>query len=422
MVDASSSFFCERDSFAALAAALPRLLEMHPIATDVRVWVMECSTGETAYSIAMLLEEAIERMPAGRFTLRIFATDVDEASLAVARAGVYPDGIAADVEPERLSRFFVREQGSYRVRAELRRKLVFAIHDPPRDLPFTRLDLLVWLDPPAKIEPRSRALHFALRPQGLLLLGGSGSIAPSCRLFRGVAERAGLFERAPLSADGARLDHDRRDLFVRALIKAHDDERRRLARELHDGAGQSLASIELGLARLAQLTDDPQVREHTERLAAIARRAADEVRRCSRGLHPSVLDDLGLAPALERLAADESKVHGIEVVAHVTGLDGLDRELALALYRVAQEALSNALMHGRAEHIVIMATRGTETLELTVTDDGDGFLPGARRAGGLGLRSMRQRVEELGGTFVVASAPRKGTSVRALLPMGAHET
>src|ERR1044072_4794488 len=130
-------FFRDRESFAALAAHIPHLFAGKPAEDEVRVWVVGCATGEEAYSIAMLLCEHCERLD-NPPKVQIFATDLDEQSIAEARDGRYPTTIEADVSPERLRRFFVKERGHYRVNKEIREKILFAAHNVLSDAPFSR--------------------------------------------------------------------------------------------------------------------------------------------------------------------------------------------------------------------------------------------------------------------------------------------
>jgi two-component system CheB/CheR fusion protein len=177
-----TSFFRDPEAFKTLAkSALIDLLKSKPEQTVFRVWVPGCATGEEAYSIAILLHGCLERMNK-RLTVQIFATDLDTEAINFARMGSYPNNIAADVSRERLSQYFVREKGSYRIKTEIREMVVFAPQNVLQDAPFSKLDLLscrnllIYL----KTEAQRRLLslfHYALKPQGLLFLGTSESIS-----------------------------------------------------------------------------------------------------------------------------------------------------------------------------------------------------------------------------------------------------
>ncbi len=136
-----TNFFRDRDVWQSLQEILPQLFMGKGAGDQVRVWVAACATGEEAYSLAMLLVEYAAQLPAPP-TIQIFATDIDEAAIAVARQAVYPATIAVDVSPERLRRFFTFEQTHYRVKKELRDLVLFANHNVLRDPPFSRLDLV----------------------------------------------------------------------------------------------------------------------------------------------------------------------------------------------------------------------------------------------------------------------------------------
>lgn len=166
---------------------------------SVRAWVAACSSGEEAYSLAMLLVEEAER--AGKeLDIKVFATDLAERALAHARAGVYPGGIESDLTPERLERFFTPDDSVYRVRADLRECVVFAPQNVLQDPPFSRLDivtcrnLLIYLEP--QVQQRLLALvHFGLVEGGALFLGSSETVAGSEDLFAALDKKARIFRR-----------------------------------------------------------------------------------------------------------------------------------------------------------------------------------------------------------------------------------
>jgi two-component system CheB/CheR fusion protein len=196
-----TNFFRDREAFGAVAAHLPELFRNKKPTGPVRVWCAACATGEEAYSMAMLLLEharSIEGPP----TLQVFGCDLDEEAIQVARAGLYPDTIVADVSEERLRRFFVKESGGYRVRRELREMVLFASHDLLRDAPFSRMDLiscrnlLIYLNRDAQM----RALeifNFALKPGMLLFLGSSESVDDGSALFTAVDKKHRLYRQRP---------------------------------------------------------------------------------------------------------------------------------------------------------------------------------------------------------------------------------
>lgn len=187
-------------------------------------------------------------------------------------------------------------------------------------------------------------------------------------------------------------------------------------RELHDEVGQSLAALDLGLTRLGQSKKASDVQNQVEALSDIVRRLGEEVRRVARGLYPAALDDLGLGPALELLAEENSVALGVPVSIELDDLDGLPGDVALVVYRVVQEALANALRHATPGRVQLSVKREDERLKIEVDDDGRGFSPHQTQGRGLGLRGMRERIEELHGSFAVTSRPGDGTLVTASIP------
>jgi two-component system CheB/CheR fusion protein len=180
---------------------LPALLSMRPNGGVLRVWVPGCSTGEEAYSLAMVFKEAIELAPLhASLTLQIFATDLDKTAIDQARHGIYPLGIAADVSEQRLRRFFVAEGHRYRISTDIREMVVFAQHNVAADPPFTRLDLLscrnllIYLEP--ELQEKIIALfHYSLKPGGVLLLGSAETVGQASELFAPWPGKERLFRR-----------------------------------------------------------------------------------------------------------------------------------------------------------------------------------------------------------------------------------
>lgn len=175
------------------------LVAERPDGAEIRCWVSACATGEEAYSLAMLLVEAAEAADK-RFDIKVFATDMAERALGSARSGVFPNGIESEVSPERLARFFDKDDSSYRVRKELRELVLFAPQNILQDPPFSRLDvatcrnLLIYLEPATQRRVLA-LLHFGLREGGALLLGASESAAPAERDFEPIDKRHRLYRR-----------------------------------------------------------------------------------------------------------------------------------------------------------------------------------------------------------------------------------
>ncbi len=210
--------------------------------------------------------------------------------------------------------------------------------------------------------------------------------------------------------------------FVHKLVRAQDEERRRIALELHDGVGQILASLELGLSRLDSQEDAGQRRALLQELVSSVRAAVRELQGVTRGLHPAVLDDLGLLAALERLTAEQQSLTGIPIDLRVADLLEISRDEALTAYRIVQEALCNAARHAAPNRIHVAVTCVDAALTVVVDDDGHGFSPQDRLRVGLGLRGMCERVTRLGGTMAIESHPGDGATVRASIPLGGRTT
>ncbi len=203
-----TQFFRDPKVWEALdAKVIPEILRSHPSASPLRVWVPGCASGEEAYTIAMLFREHIAKR-AANIRVQIFATDIDIQALDAARAGWYPDGIAASIAPSRLERFFTRERGGYRINKEIRELCIFSAHNVIKDPPFSRLDLiscrnlLIYLN--GDLQQRVVPLfHFALNPGGFLVLGLSENAGDHGKLFTRLESKAHIFRRR--SAVAARL-------------------------------------------------------------------------------------------------------------------------------------------------------------------------------------------------------------------------
>jgi two-component system CheB/CheR fusion protein len=195
-------FFRDTEAFAALEEkVIPLLFEGKAVGSAVRVWCTGCSTGEEAYSIAILLQERVEWLKAS-YKVQVFATDIDGRAIAVARAGVYPASIADYVTPERLARFFTLEPdgGAYRIHKGIRDLLVFSEQDVIKDPPFSKLDLiscrnlLIYLG--AELQKKLISLfHYALQPGGILFLGSSESAGEQGDLFVVQERKAKIYRR-----------------------------------------------------------------------------------------------------------------------------------------------------------------------------------------------------------------------------------
>jgi two-component system, chemotaxis family, CheB/CheR fusion protein len=203
-----TEFFRDPTAFDALRhAVLPALCEGRSPKEPIRIWVPGCATGEEVYSLAIaVLEYFGDGLPP--LKIQIFGTDVSEAALEKARAGVYPINALEEVSAARLERFFIRQNGAYRISKDIRDLCLFARQDVTRDPPFSRLDLiscrnlLIYLDDVAQRRVL-RTFHYALRPQGMLFFGPAESAAQSPELFEQIDSRLRVFRRMPNTGGGA---------------------------------------------------------------------------------------------------------------------------------------------------------------------------------------------------------------------------
>lgn len=216
-----TSFFRDPAAFLVLQQTiLPSLLEHKPDHYVFRVWVAGCATGEEAYSIAIVLQELLdERLDKHRvdFSFQIFATDLDEDAIAVARTGSYPPNIAQDVTPNRLRRFFVQDDAGYKVKKGIRERVIFAVQNVIKDPPFTKLDLLSFRNVMIYFEPDLQRrlmpiLHYALRPKGVLFLSASESITNHPELFSALDRRWKFYQANPVVSSSASASLRTREL------------------------------------------------------------------------------------------------------------------------------------------------------------------------------------------------------------------
>jgi signal transduction histidine kinase len=209
-------------------------------------------------------------------------------------------------------------------------------------------------------------------------------------------------------------------LLLERTLSAQEEERRRIARELHDEAGQMLTALLVGLRTLEDARKLAEAKAQGQRLREIAAQAIDEVGRLARGLHPTVLDDLGLGVALSRYAAEYTKTHNIAVELTLNEVDSsnLPPAVQIALYRILQEALTNVARHSGAKAVSIRFHRSAVAVEVAVVDDGRGFDAKAVAVSShrLGIQGMRERAAMLGGSVSFLSQP-KGTKILVQVPL-----
>jgi PAS domain S-box-containing protein len=215
-----------------------------------------------------------------------------------------------------------------------------------------------------------------------------------------------------------------RTRLIERVMSAQEEERRRIARELHDETGQSLTSLLVGLRLIGDTRTLKKAKAQLNQLRHITVQILDNLRRLARGLHPSILDDLGLVVALNRYTADYAQSHGITVNVHTEGLDSsrLPSAVETALYRIMQEALTNIVRHAAAKNVRIALTRQPLDVRMTVEDDGCGFdvettLRTSTTSGHLGLFGMCERAMLLDGSVTIESKRGQGTTIFVQIPL-----
>lgn len=210
------------------------------------------------------------------------------------------------------------------------------------------------------------------------------------------------------------LDVTARQRAINDLVTVQEEERARISRDLHDHVGQILTGLNLGLSAAIEHYDKEKLIE----LKGLATTILEDVRRISRDMRPALLDELGLESAIKRFVRELVAKDGLKVDILVRIPENLERNTATVIYRVIQEALTNIVRHAQARHASVVVTTSNEGIQLIVEDDGIGFDPNTVVASEhIGLSSMRERVELLGGGFTVESIPDRGTTISAKLPL-----
>jgi len=233
---------------------------------------------------------------------------------------------------------------------------------------------------------------------------------------RHIAEEALREKEAALRDSQAQLQ-----ALTARLLTGLENERSRIARELHDDLNQKLAFLAVEAERLEQRMPESANRLR-DGLRALQRRAvelSDDVRRMAHRLHPAVLDDLGLEPALRSYCTEFSRLAGIPVEFSCQGLpEVLPPEIALCLYRITQEVLHNVAKHSRSRQATVTVAGAADAIDLSITDSGIGFhAEQARGKGGLGIASMEERVRLVDGSMAIDSVPKKGTRIEVHVPL-----
>ncbi len=288
-------------------------------------------------------------------------------------------------------------------------------------LPMLLPALLLLEGPPASAAPR--LLAFA----GAALLGGGLAWLCGRTLLAGMADEADASgASAQAGEDCARREqqllrsHGQLRALAARMESAREDERRRIAREVHDQLGQALTGLRFDIAWLAaRVAEQPALCKKTEEMSGLVDEMVQAVRRIAMALRPVVLDDLGFVPAVEwQIQEFEARTHiRCEFRTTLAGVD-LDPGKAITLFRVLQEALTNVARHAGASRVLVRLAREDDTLLFSIKDDGAGFDPQRVEARhSLGLLGMRERARLVGGSVSVAGRPGKGTEVTVRVPL-----
>jgi len=240
-----TNFFRDPEAFQMLEEkVIPQLFEGKPDGAEIRVWSAGCSTGEEAYSIAILLQERMEALKR-RYKVQVFASDIDSFAVAKARSGLYPASIAADITHDRLARYFVPEGGQFRVHNSIRDLVIFSEVDLIKDPPFSKLDLiscrnlLIYLG--AELQQRIIPMfHYALKPKGSLFLGTSESVGDFGDLFASLDRKSKLYQRKEDIYDRQRLALNRAIAPVQAGEKARAPAKKAVKQPMRELAERAL--------------------------------------------------------------------------------------------------------------------------------------------------------------------------------------
>jgi signal transduction histidine kinase len=250
--------------------------------------------------------------------------------------------------------------------------------------------------------------------RSLVLALGSGLILVMCSmLYIMRLERQNVARYGELARSRGELE-----MLSAKLVEAQEAERRKISRELHDEVGQTLGALLVDFGRLSSSLSDspPETREQVDRMKSVAERSVHSVRNLALLLRPSMLDDLGLAAALEWQGRETSRTSKTEVEVHADQVpDNLPDEYSVTIYRLVQEALSNAARHSEARNARVNVSTAAGRIVVEVTDDGKGF--DAQHVRGVGILGMEERVRRLGGKLAIESQPGRGSTVRAELPL-----
>ena len=372
--------------------------------------------------------------------LNIFATDLDEGALTTAREGIYPQAIDSVLTDERLDRYFRREGDQYRVIADVRDLVVFAAHDVLRDPPFSRLQLISCRNVLSKLERDKQqqlmgTLRYACGDDGYLLIASDERV--DVNLFEPVDAQHQIYRAsggAPATVpslsepllDARRHQHrDEVQQLLARLVAVQEEERRRVARDVHDQLGQPMTALRMQIEALElRAGAEPTLAAAVERTVRLAEDLDRSIDFFTSDLRPEVLDRLDLSSSLSDLVRGWSERFDIPADYHAeAGRDlALSGDASVHLYRIVQEALHNVHKHAKATRVTVLFTHNCQEAAIVVEDDGRGFTPERLDVGvdgRLGLVGMRERARLMGGSLTIESAPGQGTSIFVRVPHAA---
>jgi signal transduction histidine kinase len=239
-------------------------------------------------------------------------------------------------------------------------------------------------------------------------------------LLQSYANLAAVAIQNTLLFDEVRRSNKQLHGLSQRLMKAQEEERLHLSRELHDESGQLLTALTFQLGLLERSLNQPgTLRERIEELKTTANQIQDNLHKLAVNLRPASLDHLGLVTTLQQFIGEFNRQYGIPVDFEAVGLGGkrLPIEVETAFFRIVQESLTNVVLHAQAGRVDILLNLHNQNVVMIVEDDGIGFTPGSPGLEDhLGLFGMRERIEMLGGSFVIESSPGKGTTIKAEVP------
>jgi PAS domain S-box-containing protein len=248
----------------------------------------------------------------------------------------------------------------------------------------------------------------------------AGNVVQLLSISRDITQRKCAEEALVVSEEALRDSYDRIEYLAGRLIVAQEEERKYIARELHDDLNQQVAALALGLGKLERQlrSADAPIRNQLEKLEDRVTRLSEQIRRLSHELHSSTLEHVGISAALRLYCGEFAELNGIPINLRIEGnVEPMPTDSALCLYRVAQESLRNIVKHSGATSAEVVMTGSTESIELRITDHGRGFNPDqVKERQGLGLVSIEERVKLIRGSFEVHSKPGIGTELRVVIP------